>query len=221
MAKAPKRRDYHHGDLRRALLDASLACIAEHGEKEFTLRDVARRVGVAPSAPYRHFADKDALLTAIAAECAERLGAAMDQATAEADEQQPLDRFRRAGIAYVRFAVENPAHFRVLNMPSVASQESLRANIEEWITEEVARLRAAQSRGELADLPVEDILLASRVLTYGLARLIVDGQSGMGEVDVATAIDLAERVTNVMGLGLLPRANVQPGRPKKFSAKKS
>lgn len=220
MAKGLKRRDYHHGDLRRALLDASLAYIAEHGENKLTLRDIARRVGVAPSAPYRHFADKDALLTAIAAECGERLGAAMDRASAEADEHEPLDRFRRAGVAYVRFAVENPAHFRVLNLPSVASQESLRVNVQEWIDEEVGRLRAAQERGELANIPVEDILLASRVLTYGLARLIVDGQAGLGNVDVTTAIDLAQRVTNVLGVGLLPRPEAEPGRPKTKRTKK-
>jgi AcrR family transcriptional regulator len=62
VSRTRKRRAYHHGDLERALIDASLQVIARVGPEDFTLRDIARRVGVAPSAPYRHFPDKEALL---------------------------------------------------------------------------------------------------------------------------------------------------------------
>lgn len=199
----PQRQGYHHGDLRRALVEAALAAIAEAGPEGFTLRDIARRVGVAPSAPYRHFADKDALLAAVAADCSERLGAAMAAAAAEASDA--LDGFRRSGIAYVRFAVENPAHFRALNLPGVAEHGPLRADVAAWMAEEVARLEAAQRAGQLVDVPVEQILLTTRALTYGLARLIVDGQDGLGGITPKRAVELADAVTNLMGLGLLPR----------------
>ena len=204
VAPRPKKRAYHHGDLRRALVAASLDVIAEVGPERFTLRDVARRLGVAASAPYRHFPDKDALLAAVAAECGERLGAAMD-AAATAGGADALERFRLAGIAYVRFAVENPAHFRVMNMPSIASRELLRAGVSEWLETELAQLRQAQAHGTLAQLPLEHILLASRALTYGLSRLIVDAQDGLGDVDPERAASLAEHITEVLGLGFLPR----------------
>jgi AcrR family transcriptional regulator len=199
------RRAYHHGDLRRALIAASLDVIAEVGPERFNLRDIARRVGVAPSAPYRHFADKEALLAAVAAECAERLGAAMD-AAAQAAGSDPLEPFRLAGIAYVRFAVEHPAHFRVLNLPSVAAREPLQRGVADWMETELTRLRAAQARGLLADLPLDHILLATRALTYGLSRLIVDAQDGLGGITPDQAAALAENITNVLGVGLVPRA---------------
>ena len=69
-----RKRAYHHGNLRAALVEAALHAIAEHGPDGFTLRDVARRAGVSPAAPYRHFQDKDGLFAAVVAECADRLG---------------------------------------------------------------------------------------------------------------------------------------------------
>src|SRR5678815_5715575 len=94
------KRGYHHGNLRAALIKATLRAIAEDGPEGFTLRDVARRAGVSPAAPYRHFRDKDELLAAVAGECAERLGAAVDAAVAQAS-ADALDQFRHVGIAYV------------------------------------------------------------------------------------------------------------------------
>ena len=202
--KSGKRRTYHHGDLRRALIEASLEVIAEVGPEHFTLRDIARRLGVAPSAPYRHFADKEAVLAAVAAECSERLGAAMDEADAAAG-GDAVQMFRLSGVAYVRFAVENPEHFRVMNMPSVAAKTQLSAGVDDWMQNVIARLTAARAAGTLADLPVEQILLASRALTYGLSRLIVDAQDGLGDLSPDQAAELAERVTEVLGVGLLPR----------------
>jgi AcrR family transcriptional regulator len=205
MASKPrKRRAYHHGDLERALIDASLQVIARVGPEDFTLRDIARRVGVAPSAPYRHFPDKDALLAAVATECARRLGDAMDAAAAAAGPDL-LEQFRAAGIAYVRFAVENPAHFRVMNMPTIAEREPMRAGVGDWMETRIAQLRQMQERGELADFPPDRILLATRAMTYGLSRLIVDAQDGLGGTDASRAAELARSVTNILGLGLLPR----------------
>lgn len=127
----------------------------------------------------------------------------MDDAAAGSDDL--LERFRRSGIAYVRFAVEHPAHFRVLNLPSLAERLPLRAGVEEWTQNEVAALERARAEGQLADLPIEHIMLAARALTYGLSRLIVDAQDGLGDIGVERAVALAEAITNVLGVGLLPR----------------
>ncbi len=70
----------------------------------------------------------------------------------------------------------------------------------------MSELREVQQRGGLADFPLDQILLATRAMTYGLSRLIVDAQDGLGGIDARRAVQLAQSVTNVLGLGLLPRA---------------
>src|ERR1700752_1113561 len=105
------RAPYHHGDLRAACLRAAMELLEEHGETALSLRAVARRAGVSPAAPYRHYADRDALISAVAAvgyrELAERLAAA---------HPSPSTPVQLAGvaIAYVQFALERPALFRIM-----------------------------------------------------------------------------------------------------------
>jgi AcrR family transcriptional regulator len=219
-----KRTSYHHGDLRNALVTAALQLIAEHGVEGFTLRDCAKKAGVSVAAPYRHFADRDDLLAAVAADCMQRLGEAMDRAIEAAGETDPLSAFRATGIAYVRFAVEHPAHFRVMNLPQVLARTppEMRARVDAWMQEMSSRLRAAQEAGALIALPLEQILLAAGAITHGLALMIVDDVDGLGDLDPDAAAQLAIDVTGVLGLGLLPRtgpdtkqakAMVAPAKP--------
>jgi AcrR family transcriptional regulator len=204
--KPAKRRAYHHGNLRLALIEAALEAIAEDGPEKFTLREAARRAGVSPAAPYRHFPDKESLLAAVAFECTERLGRAMDEAVASVPPDDALGRFRASGIAYVRFAVTSPAHFRVMSLPGVADQIERQHVVDEWRAEQRAALAAAQRAGRLAAGSLDTIQLAASALMYGLARMIVDRQPGFENVDEAAAVKMAEQVTQVVGLGLLPRA---------------
>jgi AcrR family transcriptional regulator len=103
---------YHHGDLRRALIDASIDLIGETGPDGLTLREVARRANVSHTAPYRHFRDKSDLLAAVAEQGFTDLSQAVAEAVAAA--KLPLERLRRCGIAYVAFALQRTAHFRVM-----------------------------------------------------------------------------------------------------------
>jgi AcrR family transcriptional regulator len=100
---------YHHGHLRRALLDAAASVIAESGVAALSMRDLSRRAGVSHAAPTHHFKDKAGLLTALAAEGYDRLSAALEAA----------DSFLDAGVAYVHFAVTHPAHFAVMFRPDL------------------------------------------------------------------------------------------------------
>ena len=101
-------RDYHHGNLRNALLEAAIARIEAAGEAGFTLRELAKTLGVSSAAPFRHFANKRALLAAVAELGYERLAAIYDELDAQyADD--PGECFRRKGIAYVTFAVSHKA----------------------------------------------------------------------------------------------------------------
>jgi AcrR family transcriptional regulator len=110
-AKKP-RDQYHHGDLRRALVQAAVRTIQKHGFDALTLRAVGDELGVSRSALYRHFADKAALLTAVASEGFRMLEVALREAW-EGD-GKGLVGFQTQGEAYVRFALENPWHYRVM-----------------------------------------------------------------------------------------------------------
>ncbi|HEX3700869.1 MAG TPA: TetR/AcrR family transcriptional regulator [Phenylobacterium sp.] len=110
-SQAAEARPYHHGDLRRALVDAARRILEAEGPTALSLRAVAREAGVSPAAPYHHFKDKAELLDAVAQEGWEMLDAAMASAKARAE---PRDQLNALGIAYVCFARENPALYRVM-----------------------------------------------------------------------------------------------------------
>ena len=107
-----RRHPYHHGNLRRALLDEALATIRAEGVEGVTLRDIGARVGVSRTALYRHFADKRALLAAVATEGFRMLRQRLVAAWEEGGRGDAA--FHAMGVAYVRFAVDNPAHYRVI-----------------------------------------------------------------------------------------------------------
>ena len=203
-----KRTTYHHGDLRNTLIRAALELIAAHGVEGFTLRDCAKKAGVSVAAPYRHFEDRDDLLAAVAADCMQRLGDAMDRAVEAAGDVDPLSVFRATGIAYVRFAVEHPAHFRVMYLPQVMARmpADVGGAAAAWAEEMGAKLAAAQRDGIIADLPLDQIMLAASALTHGLAHMIIDDVDGLGALGPDAAAKLAVDVTGVLGFGLLPRA---------------
>ena len=102
---------YHHGDLRAALVHAAMELLEESGETDLSLRAVARRAGVSPAAPYRHYADREALVSAVAAvgyrELAERLAAAHPSPSTP-------EQLASVAIAYVQFALERPTLFRIM-----------------------------------------------------------------------------------------------------------
>jgi AcrR family transcriptional regulator len=106
------RRAYHHGDLRRALIEEAARTIGAQGVEALTLREVGKRLGVSRTALYRHFADKSGLLAAVAREGFQRLRQALIDACEGAGRGRAgLDAM---GVAYVRFALDHPSHYRVM-----------------------------------------------------------------------------------------------------------
>src|SRR6266545_3486632 len=110
----PKRRStgsarYHHGDLRRALIETALTLVNQEGTWNFTLRELARRAGVSHAAPYNHFADKAALLADVAARGFEALRK-RTEAAARRHPRSPRQQLIATAVAYVRFGVDRPAH---------------------------------------------------------------------------------------------------------------
>ena len=109
----PKKRPYHHGDLRTALIEAALSLVEEHGVKGLALSDAAHRAGVSVAAPYRHFKDKEALLAEIAAEGFVLFRDALARA-AQTNPKDKVQRLVEMGVAYVDFALEHRSHFKVM-----------------------------------------------------------------------------------------------------------
>src|SRR5258708_37941532 len=107
--RPPAPRPYHHGDLRRVLIDAALRLAEEGGAEQVSVREAARRAGVSAGAPFRHFETRDALMTAVAEEAQRRFRAEIDAALAEAPAGDSLRRFRAFWLAYLRWAMRNPA----------------------------------------------------------------------------------------------------------------
>ncbi|HWZ41604.1 MAG TPA: TetR/AcrR family transcriptional regulator [Bradyrhizobium sp.] len=108
-----RERGYHHGNLREALLQAALDLIGQKGAAGFTFADAARMAGVSPAAPYRHFRDRDELLSSIAQRGFEQFEAALTEAW---DDGRPdtVTAFERVGRAYLNFAREQPAFYSAM-----------------------------------------------------------------------------------------------------------
>src|SRR5215510_8355564 len=104
---------YHHGNLRAALIDAGLKLITRKGVRALTLREIGARVGVSRMAAYRHFSDKADLLAAIREAGFAQFADALEQARSKAAKTFS-SRLKAMALAYVRFAAEHPAHFEVM-----------------------------------------------------------------------------------------------------------
>src|SRR5215471_15205868 len=168
---------YHHGDLRRALLDEALHTIQTHGVEHLTLRTVGERLGVSRSALYRHFADKQSLLATVGKEGFRTLR----QAIADAWEQNGRGRagFQAMGKAYVQFAVAHPSHYRVMFggfIKSAAKDDHFVAEANAAFHVLVDALVEQQNAG---DIRRDDPVLMARfvwALVHGTAMLVIDGQ---------------------------------------------
>ncbi len=160
-----RRRTYHHGDLKAALLRAAGKILEKEGVEDLSLRSMARRAGVSHSAPYRHFADREALLAALAAEGFAMLGEAQG-AAAEAGG------LRAMGEAYVLFALAHPQRFRLMFGGQVPIARH--ARLREVATKTFAALSGALS----AKLPeaqgAADASIAAWALVHGLAQLLLE-----------------------------------------------
>jgi AcrR family transcriptional regulator len=189
---------YHHGDLRTALVDAAMKLLEESGETDLSLRAVARRAGVSPAAPYRHYADREALVSAVAAvgyrELAERLAAAHPSPSTP-------EQLASVAIAYVQFALERPALFRIM------FTEPCDRDNDERVTATAAVSQYVHAIVERTFPQADAAALATAIwaLVHGLAFLYLDGK-----LDAATPTVVAERITGAIH-ALLTATNIGPG----------
>jgi AcrR family transcriptional regulator len=183
MAETSPMRPYHHGNLRRVILDAALDEIGERGALGLSMRELARRAGVSHTAPAHHFGDKTGLLTAIATEGNLLLGESLRNA-------RETGGFLEVGLAYIRFAVEHLAYFEVMFRPDL-----YRADDPDLVAAKV--VNASLLYGPAGDeFPDDDALrvgIAGWAFVHGFASLWVTGnlQHRLGDDPIAAAAVVA------------------------------
>ena len=205
-----RRRTYHHGDLRHALLEAGLELAVEGGPDAVVLREATRRVGVSANAAYRHFADRDALLGDVASLAQGKMADVIAGVIAGVPDQgspgaTARARFRAVGIGYLRFALGQPGLFRTgFTVPT-----------------DLSRAFAPESRGQCGHTPFEllanllDEMLAAGVLpaeqregaellawsaVHGMAMLALDGP--LRDLPPESFDELTLRLVTMVDLGL-------------------
>jgi AcrR family transcriptional regulator len=238
-ADAPPRAPYHHGDLHHALVEAALKLVSSHGVEAFSLREAAREVGVSPAAAYRHFADKAALLQALAVEGMGRLALAMERAIEHApgphgSPARAAAELVAVGEAYVEFAVRHPAHFRVMfgafcphaELCEVPPEAAPRGRDPFQIL--VDTLDGLVATGAVPGAARAGAEVAAWSAVHGFASLLVSESLPLGPAERGQALALVLR-TVLQGLGcppaLLPPAapapDADPRPPKGRKARRS
>ncbi|MEZ4235867.1 MAG: TetR/AcrR family transcriptional regulator [Myxococcota bacterium] len=196
--KPPSR--YHHGNLREALIAATLKLIAEG--RDVSIREAARLAGVSPAAPFRHFPDKASLMRAVAQRTITTFREALATALRDTPTDDPIAALRVMSLAYLGFARSHPEMFRAFTTASdlgfLASDE-YRLQDEATVGQLDELIRAGQAAGVIDPaVPAQTVQLAGRALLYGLVRMEQEGQldqMGIADHDAAgaEAVALLER----------------------------
>lgn len=176
--QTPRPTGYHYGNLREALIDAAVQLVEEGGPDAVSVREVAKRAGVSPGAPFRHFTNKSALMTAVAEQAMSRFRLEITNAVDKVATDNPIERFSAIGVAYLRWAIRNPTHFQVISSRSLIDwdgSESLRHDNEAVRSLMEGAMVEAQRRSMLRSNDIADTQIAGRALVYGLARMVIDG----------------------------------------------
>ncbi|WP_342361956.1 TetR/AcrR family transcriptional regulator [Terrarubrum flagellatum] len=178
--RASRRRAYHHGDLRAAMVAATLAIIREEGLPALSVRAAAKRAGVSAGAPFRHFASRRVLLTAVAEEATEKLACDIEAAVAASRGKTPADALRAISFAYLDWALANPAQFETISDRRLIDYDQspvLRGRndgVRALLDQAIGDLLVEAGRPHGPEIIVR-IRLEMRALGYGLARMLIDG----------------------------------------------
>jgi AcrR family transcriptional regulator len=187
------------------LVEAALGLVEEEGADAVSVREAARRAGVSPGAPFRHFPSRNALMTAVAEEAQRRFRAEIAAAMAGTPDADPLARFRAFGVAYLRWAMQNPAHFEVISSGKYFSHEqspAVAADNAELIDMTERLLTEAFAQGQLRSSDIRTTKIAGRALVYGFARMNIDGHFPRWGIAAAEAERMADAIIGLFIEGI-------------------
>src|SRR5438309_4412910 len=211
-------RGYHHGNLKEALLQAALGLIAEKGAAGFTFADAARMAGVSPAAPYRHFRDRDELLSSIAQRGFEQFEAALTEAW---DDGRPdtVTAFERVGRAYLNFARQQPAFYSAMfesGIPADMNPLLLAASERAFgILRAAAERLAALAPPGAPRPPAMMMALHIWSMSHGTASLFARGDAARRKLPMSPEELLeAEVLIYLRGLGFLNDRRSEPADEK-------
>lgn len=198
-----KKKTYHHGDLKNALIQAGVEILAKDGVSGLSLRKVALKAGVSHSAPYAHFVDKQALIAAISTEGFRQLYERVSGVT-EKYKSQPTKQLIEVAWAYVQFAMDDPDRFKVM-FSAVLEKEK---EYPEFVTESQRNFQlvkmiveANQASGQLRSGPSELIALSAWGIVHGFVMLLLEGQIPHAVLDQISLRKLLEFQLNQITLG--------------------
>jgi AcrR family transcriptional regulator len=162
---------------RRALIDATVAAIEEHGLDGVSLRSITRRAAVSHAAPAHHFGDKAGLFTAVAIEGFEMLRQAQAAALERARRKGPAKRLQALGVAYVDFAINHRAHFEVMFRPELlrAGDPEMRAAGMAAFAQLRSAVQSAHDEGFGKAWDVDELTLAAWSMAHGIVQLATNG----------------------------------------------
>ena len=176
--KNPDKNSYHHGNLIETLLAVTVSLIEENGVEQLSVREVAKRAKVSPGAPFRHFKNKTALLTAVAEQAMARLTNAIQDKIKNEGNEDPIDTFHSLGNAYLNWALNNPTHFQIISSRNLIDFNSSKQLVEQNENIRIIMIRLIQKAKEQAvlkeKLDTDDLIFAARAFVYGVARMWVD-----------------------------------------------
>jgi AcrR family transcriptional regulator len=200
-----RRRPYHHGDLRRALVDAALALLAVEGLAALTVREVARRAGVSHTAAFYHFRTRDELLAALGEHGFVELRAAIERAARRRDTARAA--LGRLGETYVRFALARPWLYRLMFAVEAASgraHQPLATAAEAMFEELVQAMARAQAAGVVRAGEPAELALAAWSAAHGIASLLIDRPLGHTALRGRSATELARVALDSFARGARP-----------------
>jgi AcrR family transcriptional regulator len=221
-----KRMTYHHGDLRRQLIQTAETLIAKQGVEAISMRTLSREIGVSHTAAYRHFQDKQELLRALAQNGFAALAQRLERVAAQWRDN-PLAHILAQGKAYIDFALENPSRYRIMFGPILIHnriEPEFNQAVRQAFTPLLSAIAQGQQRKEIRNDNVLELASMCWSLVHGFSQSIIDGQllpvlmdasGGLTKKEIARLTGL---VLDTVVSGLMPREESITQREALFDA---
>jgi AcrR family transcriptional regulator len=169
----PKSKRYHHGDLRQSLIQSAKKILAKNGIQGLSIRAAAKLSGVSAAAPYRHFATKEDLLSAVLVQGFESLHLHLTEAV-QSHPDNRTEQLLACAVAYIRFALKNPEHAKLMHLAHTENFPELQ-RIHKLTEDQFFQLiAAAQKEGLLVEADTEDLAMTAFAFIHGLSTIVIE-----------------------------------------------